>query len=436
MLLWTIVLSAFKSLLANKLRSFLAMLGIIIGVGAVIAMIALGAGAQARVTAQFEALGTNLLVVRPAQRGSGGVITGLQQNLTVDDGLAITDLPGVECVSPAVSTTTQVKYLNRNSRTQVIGVSVTYFDIQTFQVEKGRLFTEAEAEGTAKVAVLGNNAATTLFGVDPPVGETIKVNGMNFQVLSVLKSKGDQAGFNVDDQIFIPYTTAMKLILGVDYLRELDVQVVKGGDMNAVSGQPPTTNFGPGNRGGWGGGGGTVHTYPPPPESLTALLRKRHRLTDLSMPDDFMVQNRADILARVTASIMTFRFLLGGIAAISLLVGGIGIMNIMLVTVTERTREIGTRKAIGAKNQDVLLQFLVESVVMSGLGGALGVLCGIGLAALLPHIPGMSDFPTPIVELWVVVLSIGVAGGVGVFFGLYPAYRASLLDPIDALRYE
>jgi putative ABC transport system permease protein len=233
----------------------------------------------------------------------------------------------------------------------------------------------------------------------------------------------------------------MKILQGVTYLREIDVLVAEGGDISAVSGQPPTTGFGGGGgRGGPGGGGnnggGTLHVVPPPTDSLTGLLRQRHRLTDLTMPDDFTIQNRADILARVTASIMVFRFLLGGIAAISLLVGGIGIMNIMLVTVTERTKEIGTRKAIGAKNSDVLLQFLVESVVMSGLGGALGALGGVGLAWLLPHIPGLASFPKPVVELWVIVMSIGVAGGVGVFFGLYPAYRASLLDPIEALRYE
>jgi putative ABC transport system permease protein len=219
--------------------------------------------------------------------------------------------------------------------------------------------------------------------------------------------------------------------------------VTKGGNIDAVSGQPPANptagppRGGPGGPGGFGGsGGGTVHTVPPPSDSLTGLLRERHRLTNLTMPDDFTIQNRADILARVTASIMVFRFLLGGIAAISLLVGGIGIMNIMLVTVTERTREIGTRKAIGAKNRDVLLQFLVESVVMSGLGGALGALSGVGLATVLPLLPGLSAFPKPVVEIWVIIMSIGVAGSVGIFFGLYPAYRASLLDPIEALRYE
>jgi ABC-type antimicrobial peptide transport system permease subunit len=195
---------------------------------------------------------------------------------------------------------------------------------------------------------------------------------------------------------------------------------------------------GPGGPGGPGGRGatGTVHTYAPPSDSITALLRKNHRLTELSTPDDFSIQNQAEMLATMQESIFTFRMLLGGIAAISLLVGGIGIMNIMLVTVTERTREIGTRKAIGAKNSDILTQFLVEAVVMSGLGGTLGAASGAGLALLLPHLPRLEEFPSPVIEIWTIALSISVAGGIGVFFGLYPAFRASLLDPIEALRYE
>ncbi len=390
-------------------------------------------------TAQFEALGTNLLVIRPGLRGSGGVITGTQQNMTVEDATAITQLPGVAAVSPVVSTNTQAKYLNHNAPTQVMGTAITYFNMQNFQIDRGRLFSEVDVDSTNKVAVLGANAAQNLFGDDPGLGEMIKIRGLNFEVVGVLKAKGDQAGFNADDQIMIPYTTAMRNLLGVTYLREIDVLVADKGNINAVSGQPENTGGfgGPGRGGGgWNGGSGTTHVKPPPENSVTALLRTRHRLTDLSMPDDFTIQNRADILARVSASISTFRFLLGGIAGISLLVGGIGIMNIMLVTVTERTREIGTRKAIGAKNSDVLLQFLVESVIMSGLGGAIGGLSGVGMAAVLPHIPKLENFPPPVVQVWVIVLSICVAGGVGIFFGLYPAYRASLLDPIEALRYE
>jgi putative ABC transport system permease protein len=440
MLIWTIIISAFKSLWANKLRSLLAMLGIIIGVGAVIAMIALGAGVQAQVSAQFSALGTNLLVVRPAQRQSGGVFSGTNQNLSVDDAMALAKLPDVDCTSPVVQTNAQVKFMERNSPTQVLGVAVTYFDIQKFEVDRGRLFSEVECDGVTKVAVLGSNAATKLFDTSSGIGQVIKVKGINFLVVGVLKSKGDQAGFNVDDQVFIPYSTGMKILLGVDYLREIDVLVVEGGDINAVSGQPPVTGFGGpgggrGGPGGFGQGGGTQHKFPPPENSLTSLLRKRHKLSDLAVADDFTVQNRADILKRASETITQFRLLLGGIAAISLIVGGIGIMNIMLVTVTESTKEIGTRKAIGAKNSDVLLQFLVESVVMSGLGGALGTLAGILMAQGVKVIPMFANSP-PVIQVWVIFLSIGVAGGVGIFFGLYPAYRASLLDPIEALRYE
>ncbi len=440
MLIWTIIISAFKSLWANKLRSLLAMLGIIIGVGAVIAMIALGAGVQAQVSAQFQAMGTNLLAIRPAQRQSGGVFSGTFQTLTVDDAFAISQLPQVKCASPVVSTRAQVKYMERNTGTQILGVAITYFDIQKFALDHGRLFSETETEGVAKVAVLGNNAATKLFDTAPGVGETIKIKGINFSVVGVLVAKGD-AGFNVDDQVFIPYTTGMKDLQGVDYLSEIDVLVADGGDINAVSGQP-AADFGPGRGGpgrggpgGFGGSGGTVHKVPPPADSLTALLRKRHKLADLSVADDFSVQNRADLLARFSDTITQFRLLLGGIAAISLIVGGIGIMNIMLVTVTERTREIGTRKAIGAKNSDVLLQFLVESVVMSGLGGALGTVAGVGMSKIVKVIPMFANSP-PVIQVWVIFLSIGVAGGVGIFFGLYPAYRASMLDPIEALRYE
>jgi putative ABC transport system permease protein len=440
MLLWTIVLSALKSLWANKMRSFLAMLGIIIGVGAVIAMLAMGAGFQQFLTARFTSMGTNLLFIRPAQKstGVGGARVGQYQTLTVEDALAVVRLPGVDMVSPVSSGSVQAKYLDQNMRVTVQGVSMPYFAMRNFEVDKGRAFNEVEAESMARVAVIGPNVATNLFGSEDPVGQIIKFNNMNFTVLGVLKSKGDTGYNSPDDQALVPWTTAMKIMFGQDYLRELDISVVEGADQSAITGQPANTSGfgrgpGPQMR---GGGTGTIHLQPPPPDSITSILRKRHRLTDLSTPDDFTIQNQSEMLATAQESIFTFRLLLGGIAAISLLVGGIGIMNIMLVTVTERTREIGTRKAIGAKNRDILTQFLVEAVVMSGLGGAIGAGSGVGLASLLPHIPRLESFPPPVVQLWTIGLSIGVAGGIGVFFGLYPAYRASLLDPIEALRYE
>jgi putative ABC transport system permease protein len=440
-LLWTIILSALKSLLANKMRSFLAMLGIIIGVGAVIAMLAMGAGFQNFLTARFTSMGTNLLFIRPAQKSTGGgARIGTYQTLTVEDALAIVKLPGVEMVSPVSQGNVQAKYMNANKSITVIGVSAPYFAMRNFEVDKGRAFNESEAENMDRVTVIGPNVAKDLFGTDDPIGQIIKMKGMNFTIVGVIKSKGD-TGFNSpDDQALVPWTTAMKIMFGQDYLREIDVSVAEGYDQGHVSGQPPSTGMGrgPGGPGGPGGRGatGTVHTYAPPSDSITALLRKNHRLTELSTPDDFSIQNQAEMLATMQESIFTFRMLLGGIAAISLLVGGIGIMNIMLVTVTERTREIGTRKAIGAKNSDILTQFLVEAVVMSGLGGTLGAASGAGLALLLPHLPRLEEFPSPVIEIWTIALSISVAGGIGVFFGLYPAFRASLLDPIEALRYE
>jgi putative ABC transport system permease protein len=432
-LLWTIVLSALKSLWANKMRSFLAMLGIIIGVGAVIAMLAMGTGAQVSITERFQSMGTNLLFIRPAQKGTGGVITGMAQTLVVEDAVALASVEGVSAVSPVVQGAVQAKYLNSNSRVTIIGGAMPYFVIRNMEVEKGRAFTESEAESTARVTVIGSTVATNLFGGEDPLGKVVKYNNISFTVIGVLKSKGDQGFNNPDEQALIPYTTAMKIMFGLDYLREIDIQVADGFDQGAVSGQPKAVAGGMGpprpNR------SGTIHFVDPPSGSVTALLRKRHRLSDLSMPDDFNIQNQAELLENLSASLLVFRILLSGIAAISLLVGGIGIMNIMLVTVTERTREIGTRKAIGAKNRDIMLQFLVESMVMCGLGGAIGATFGILLAKVIPLLPGLSSF-IPIVQPFVVVGAIAVAALVGLGSGLYPAFRASLLDPIEALRYE
>jgi putative ABC transport system permease protein len=405
MLFWTIVKVAIKSLASNKMRSFLAMLGIIIGVGAVIAMLALGSGAQKQVLDRISAMGTNLLIVRPAQRGFRGVMSGTQQNLTLDDAKAVVnEVEGVRQVAPVVGGNAQLKYLAKNSRTSIVGTSIEYFPIRNFEIERGRAFTEGECERMARVALLGPATVRDLFGADDPLEQVIKLRGVNFRVIGVLKSKGDQGWFNPDDQAIVPYTTAMKQLFGQDFLREIDIQAKDGVNLNDVQ------------------------------DRVTTLLRKRHR-TQPDADNDFQIQNQAEMLETMSSVTQTFTLLLGGIAGISLLVGGIGIMNIMLVTVTERTREIGVRKAIGAKERDILSQFLLEAVVMSGLGGVLGIALGFGLARLIPTIGALSGF-SPVVTPDSVVLAITFSAGVGIFFGFYPARRASRLDPIEALRYE
>jgi putative ABC transport system permease protein len=283
----------------------------------------------------------------------------------------------------------------------VIGASVTYFPIRNFEIERGRTFTEIETERMARVTVLGQEIVKNLFNQDDPIGQVVKMNGINFRVIGVLKSKGGQGWFNPDDQAIIPYTTAMKQVLGVDSLREIDVQAATGTDLEKVQ------------------------------EELTSLFRKRHRIQE-GADNDFNVFNQAEIIQTATDVTKTFTILLGSIAGISLLVGGIGIMNIMLVTVTERTREIGIRKAIGAKDRDILRQFLIEALTMSGLGGVIGILVGVGGAKI---VESAMQFPT-VLELKSVLLALSFSAAVGIFFGFYPARRAAKLDPIEALRYE
>jgi putative ABC transport system permease protein len=402
MIFWMTLKVALKSLMANKLRSVLAMLGIIIGVGAVISMLAIGQGAQKSVLERIGAMGTNLLMVRPGQRGTGGVMSGTQQNMTVEDAEAVLkELSGVHAVAPVVGGSAQVKFLDKNSRTSVTGTTVTYMPVRNFEVEKGSPFTETDVDRMGHVAILGPVTASDLFGTDDPIGQTVKINRMNFRVVGVLKSKGDQGYYNPDDQVLIPLTTAMKQVFGLEYLREVDVQAEDGADLGKLQ------------------------------QDISALFRKRHRIQP-SVPDDVNIRSQADILEAAAGVTRTFTMLLGGIAGISLLVGGIGIMNIMLVTVTERTREIGVRKAIGAKDRDILRQFLIEAVLMSGVGGLIGVGLGVGGAQLLAK---FTQFVT-LVQGQSILLALGFAGAVGIFFGYYPALRAARLDPIEALRYE
>lgn len=398
----TLLKVAVFSLLANKLRSFLAVLGIIIGVGAVIAMLAIAAGAKAQVLNSISAMGTQLLVVRPAQHGSGGVMTGTQQNLTVEDAEALlAEAKGVLQVAPVVQGRGQIKYFEKNSSSSVLGCSITYFPIRAFDLDRGRLFSDAETDRMAHVAILGPVVAENLMGKDNPVGATIKINGQNFQVIGITKAKGDQGWFNPDDQVMVPYTTAMNKLFGLDYLREIDIQCKPDADLNEVQ------------------------------DEVTQILRRRHR-SQPEMPNDFEIRNQAEALSTASEVTHTFTVLLGAVAGISLLVGGIGIMNIMLVTVTERTREIGVRKAIGAKNRDILRQFLFEAILMSGLGGLIGVAAGIGAAKAIAV---LTSFTTDL-QPRSIVLAMVFSAAVGVFFGYYPARRAAKLNPIEALRYE
>ncbi len=401
---WIIVQIALRSLIANKLRSALAMLGIIIGVWSVIAALALAAGAQKMVNDQMSSLGTNVIMVTPGQRGTSGVISGTQENLKIGDAQAMLNIPEAARVGPIVRGNVQAKRGNKNTRPSLLGTTPTYFAIREFKVQRGRILTDADCDSSARIAVIGPTTAKNLFGDDfiDCVGQSIEINGVHYAVVGILKAKGDQGWFNPDDQIIIPYTTAMAQVLGVDHLGEVDLSAR---DPSQLS---------------------TVQTR------VTLLLRKRHRLAD-DADNDFNVRNQADVLSSASTINTILTLLLGGIAGISLLVGGIGVMNVMLVTVTERTREIGVRKAIGAKRRDILRQFLIESVVMSGTGGLIGVAMGVLTAKIASAV--QSNI-TLLSKPSAAVIALGFSAAVGIFFGYYPALRAARLDPIEALRYE
>lgn len=402
MLFWTIIKVACKSLLANKLRSFLAMLGIIIGVGAVISMLALGAGAKKQVMQRITAMGTNLLIVRSGGGRHGGVRLATSESLTLSDAEAIRrEIKGVVAVSPLVRGRGQVKYLNENMNTTIAGAALTYLDIRNFEIERGRAFSVLEENQSARVAILGSSTAEQLFGTQNPIGEQFRIKNINFRVIGVLKTKGDQGWFNPDDMVIIPYITAMKQVLGQDHLDEIDIKARDNANLSRIE------------------------------TAVENLLRKRHHIRE-DGENDFHVRNQAELIDMASSVTRTFSILLGGIASISLIVGGIGIMNIMLVTVTERTREIGVRKAIGARDRDVMRQFLLESILISGFGGLLGIGAGFITATLVGHFSGYQT----IIEPHSIALALIVSASVGIFFGYYPARRAARLDPIVALRYE
>ena len=397
---------ALKALSRNKLRTGLTMLGMIIGVAAVITMVAIGSGAQAQIEEQIRGNGTNLITVFPGgTQGPGGVSQGMGtfSRLTEDDAKALRLLPEVEFVSEVVNSRQQVIYGNQNWQTQIVGAGVDYPLIRSWPLKYGSFFTEADVTSTAKVCVLGSNVATNLFGENvDPTGVEVRVRNQIFRVLGVMASKGAQAGgMNQDDQVLAPYTTVMKRLQGVEFLNQVLVSA-KSADALAQTSQ-----------------------------AVTAELRQTHKIEN-GAEDDFRLLSQDDIVALRTQTTETMTALMAGIAGVSLVVGGIGIMNIMLVSVTERTREIGLRLAIGARGADVLKQFLVEAIVISLLGGAIGVMTGWGASEFFRIYQQM---PT-LVPLNAILASVGFSAAVGIFFGFYPAFKASSLDPITALKFE
>ena len=402
---------ALQGLTANKLRSGLTMLGIIIGVAAVIALVAVGQGAQASVTQRFQSLGSNLLVISPGAAFYGRASQGAAsaQSLTNEDAQAIAQLATlVGAIAPEYSIRgAQIVYGNKNTQTSALGVPPEYLTVRNWQVARGRFIDQQDVESLAKVCTLGTTVVEDLFGSGylDPVGKTIKINRQNYQVVGVMASKG-QAGFtNEDDQVFIPLSTAQIKFGGAGNtsLGSINVQVTSAEMMDFAQAE------------------------------LTAILRARHGLSP-SQADDFNIRSQVQIMEMVQQTTGTFTILLGSIAAISLVVGGIGIMNIMLVSVTERTREIGIRRAVGAKRRDILTQFLVEAVVLSSMGGVMGVLVGWGGAQLLSRLA--SELLSTLVTPGSVVMALGVSVAIGLFFGIYPANRAARLNPIEALRHE
>ncbi|MGB1658058.1 MAG: ABC transporter permease [Longimicrobiales bacterium] len=404
MLLFEIVMVAMAAVRANVLRSVLTTLGIVIGIAAVITMVALGEGAQQRVEEQINRMGTSILTVRPGQQMWGGVSRG-DAELSVEDAVALRDQSnGLLQVSPEQQSRLQVSYKRWNSNTQIMGVWPEYFDMYDHGLQFGRFFDQGEVQGRRRVAVLGYNMPETL-GETPPellIGETIQIRGIMFEVIGIMEEKGDAAWVRPDDQVFIPQSTAQYRVMGGrDRLNSI----------YAATATPEELDF----------------AF----AEIDRIVRREHRIK-AGEDADFNIRNSADLLETFNETNQTFALLLAGIAAISLLVGGIGIMNIMLVSVTERTREIGVRKALGATRRAIMTQFLVEALFLCVLGGLIGVAAGYGAAAIMTRVASWDTAVAP----EAVAAAIGFSAAVGLFFGLWPARRAALLDPIDALRYE
>ena len=401
---------ALRSLGANKLRSGLTMLGIIIGVMAVITMLSIGRGMQNTVTAQISSIGTNLLFIRPGGTQQGGVRQQeTQATLTQSDADALMSLPNVVAVAPQVDAFGQIAYLGNNSVGRVLGVTPEYQDALNANVASGEFVSSSQVQGRAAVVVLGSSIATTLFDTADPIGQNIRINGQSFRVIGVMESKGGTGFNNTDAQLYVPITTASSRLMGNQRFRGGDVVSTINVKITDTSIQDVVV------------------------QDISAVLRERHRTL---LQDDFTIQSQQDILNTLNQITDAFTIFLGGIAGISLIVGGIGIMNIMLVSVTERTREIGIRKAIGARKRDILIQFLTEAMVLSLFGGLIGLLLGAGIARIISGVNIGTTALQTVVDLDAVLLAVLFSLGIGVFFGLYPANRAAGLHPIDALRYE
>ncbi|UCE65756.1 MAG: ABC transporter permease [Candidatus Zixiibacteriota bacterium] len=393
------------SLHANKIRSLLTMLGIIIGVGAVITMISLGQGAKKAVADRLEAMGTNLLYIRSGapHRGHIRMAVGAVQRLDERDLKRLrADCVAVDNIVPELRGSQQIIYGNKNWNTMIVGTGPEYMELRNYTLAQGENFTERDVNGMKRVALIGPTIVENLFGDINPIGKIIRIGRLRFEVIGVTREKGASGGWmDFDDIILIPYTTAQKRVFGVNSLNRF---IARLKDESMVS-----------------------SAY----LEIENILRKSHRLRP-DRDNDFNIQSQTDFVAAQEETTETFTYLLAGVALVSLIVGGIGIMNIMLVSVTERTREIGVRMAVGARRKDILLQFIMESIALSLLGGLLGILAGIGASSVMTEFFGWTTFVAPAA----VGLSFSFAFAVGIFFGIYPARKASLLDPIDALRWE
>jgi putative ABC transport system permease protein len=402
--------SALRALLANKLRSALTMLGIVIGVGSVVALLSVGTGAQSSITNQISNIGANVITIfsgtrnQAAPSGAGG---GATAPLTYEESKALKGLTGVAAVSPQVQSRQTLKYQTSQTTVQVVGVEPDYASVHPNQLDHGSFISASDVSSKARVAVVGSQVVTDLFGGLDPVGKSIKINGILFQVIGVLKSQGSGGfGFSRDSTTYVPITTAMARLSNARVGSQQSVSTIEVSAANSDSITPAIA-------------------------AITEKLRTLHKIK-AGATADFTVQSQSDILATATSVTTTLTVFLGAIAGISLLVGGIGVMNIMLVSVTERTREIGLRKAVGARRRDILYQFLTETLVLSILGGVIGIVIGWGIATIV----STAGLITTVVSIQSVALAFGFSAAIGVFFGLYPANRAAGLKPIEALRYE